>query len=156
MRNKIELFCVSALLWGCSTARNSPPSMVNEVLSESAIKIRDLLLEQQYRCNAEGRELYPLLYACDRNDFPAIYLYADERGRLEGIRAFVSGTHQDNWMRIPLDLVFTRSRSDSIAKAISHSDSIKRTIRTGSTIIEFEHSEQGFILRISPQSAIKE
>ena len=75
----------------------------------SAASAADSLRDKGFRCLEEGRELYPLFYACtlDGNlSAGGIYLYANDRNDVVGIRAFASDASRasDRFFEVALSL----------------------------------------------------
>ncbi len=142
------------LFVGClKPSDTSPTTTATTFLLDSAVQVRDILIEQGFECTAEGRELYPLLFDCARTGALHIYLYADDRGRLEGIRAF--GPQNTSWLPIPISLLFDAVLSDSLVHELQSQPGPSSRIILGSRLLEWESGNVPSILRISPLSAVR-
>ena len=149
---KHSLLLLPLLFVGCGKPTDTPPDPTT-FLMNSAVQVRDVLIEQGFECAAEGRELYPLLFDCARSEALHIYLYADDRGRLEGIRAF--GPQNTSWLPIPLSLLFDPVLSDSLVQELRSQPGPSSRIILGSRLLEWESGNVPSILRISPLSAVR-
>ena len=151
---RIVLIVIVCAGMGCASRQTeSTPFDDRTFLLNRAVDLRDDLKSQGFTCLEKGRELYPELFDCTNQDSLGIYLYADDRGRLEGIRGFGPGNTE--WIRIPLSLIYDVDVVDSISTALSSPEVTPSRIFRGSHLLEWESSGVHSILRISPRSAIR-
>ena len=151
------MLTVALSLWGC-VAADRPESTVSSstYLLDSAVKVKDRLVDQNFECIAKGRELYPILFECSGSDSLnglGVFLYADDRGRLEGVRAF--GPENTSWLPVTLSLIYDPVVTDSLFDLLQTSPAATSQIILDSTLLEWESESVPFILRISPLSAIR-
>ena len=113
----------------------------------------DALRNTGFRCTEEGRELYPALYACtlvDESRSGGIYLYADDRNELVGIRAFSSDS-STYFFDQALDLAFP---SRNLGNQLTFDPSEQKIDLADDILVETGRSDDVRYLRITPRNKI--
>ena len=149
-------------LFGCSQPESSPSansatddsatSVSVSVIHPQASRLVDSLKKSHFECAGHGRELYPLYYECQLADL-SMYLYADDRGQVEGIRVFGPKANQREWVRNALDLI--TQQADSLSAIFPEVLEKADLMIANDLVLEWEPNGQRSIFRISPVSALK-
>ena len=151
----ISFFILCCLNSGCQPLESDSSSenglaSTQSVLHPSAVQIVQKLQQSQFTCEGHGRELYPLYYQCDRTDV-STFLYADDKGQLEGIRIFGSTSDSAEWILSSLELV--TDQADRLAEHFTKDVLAQRSHQIDGLILEWEADGDKGIFRISPSSA---
>lgn len=90
-----EAMLVAILLFisACESKSETPMDVASENWPETAASAAGALRDIGYECLEEGRELYPVLYTCSlesETSRDGIFLYANDRNALVGVRGFYS------------------------------------------------------------------
>ncbi len=154
MSQNLLVIGVFLLCAGCT--QPDPPLVSEFVLSDSATQSKSELEGLGYSCTAKSGELYPKVYECDRDsDISTVYLYANDKAQLEGIRAFGNAENRGVWMKNATELVFDLQRFPLLNTLWSDEIPSDSSFTMGTSVIERISTGERLILRISPSAAIR-
>jgi hypothetical protein len=153
---RIETLTIALVLLGLSCAETPAPLGEKDVFAEvSASQLKSEMEKTGFKCSATGRELYPLLFECEAESSVNLFLYADDMGRLEGIRAFGPSDSGPSWMKTALEILFNEDTGSLLLDRIAAQRPQKVFLEEDQVVVEVEYTGDRAILRLSPKSAVR-
>ena len=106
-------------------------------------------------CLREGRELYPFLYDCSKEKNLHVYVYANDRSQIEGVRVFGPTKSDPDWITETLELVFQPPITSKIQRAMESTKYQPSVFHLDGFVFEYLKEDDRSIFRISPSDAIR-
>lgn len=138
----------------CGKENEIPNKASPESWPETAASAVGALRDIGYDCLEEGRELYPVLYTCSLESDASgdgIFLYADDRNALAGVRVFYSEASTE-MSKDALDMAFG---TQTLIDLPVPGESTETSVTIGTFIVETGASEGILFLRITPLNEIQ-